>query len=102
MSDWQDLSRFKLPPDFHGRPAWFVQPWWLVDALLFRSSPQFLYGWRCWLLRLFGARIGCGVIVRPGALVQRQWTWDVVASQLTAEYEKVIARHRDARSARGE
>ena len=28
------------------------------------------------------------------ALVQRKWTFDVVAGQLTAEYEKVIARHR--------
>ena len=28
------------------------------------------------------------------ALVQRIWTWDVVAKQLTTEYERVIARHR--------
>ena len=28
------------------------------------------------------------------ALVQRQWTWDVVAKQLTTEYERVIERHR--------
>ena len=34
------------------------------------------------------------------ALVQRQWTWDVVAGQLTAEYEKVIARHRDQQAAK--
>ena len=27
-------------------------------------------------------------------LVQRQWTWDVVARQLTTEYERVIERHR--------
>ena len=27
------------------------------------------------------------------ALVQRQWTWNVVAKQLTAEYERVIERH---------
>jgi len=32
------------------------------------------------------------------ALVQRQWTWDVVARQLTAEYETVIARHRAQRA----
>jgi glycosyltransferase involved in cell wall biosynthesis len=32
------------------------------------------------------------------ALVQRQWTWDVVASQLTAEYETIIARHREQRA----
>lgn len=33
------------------------------------------------------------------ALVQRKWTWDVVARQLTAEYEQVIARHRAQRAA---
>ena len=27
-------------------------------------------------------------------LVQRKWTWDGVARQLTTEYERVIARHR--------
>lgn len=27
-------------------------------------------------------------------LVQRVWTWDVVARQLTTEYERVIAMHR--------
>lgn len=34
------------------------------------------------------------------ALVQRKWTWDVVARQLTAEYERVIARHRDQQAAK--
>ena len=34
------------------------------------------------------------------ALVQRIWTWDVVARQLTTEYERVIARHR--KNARGD
>ena len=35
-------------------------------------------------------------------LVQRIWTWDVVARQLTTEYERVIARHhKNARSDRG-
>lgn len=70
---WQNLSDFMLPPGFRGRPSWFVQLWWLVDALLFRPSPQFLYGWRRWLLRLFGARIGRGVIVRPSARVTYPW-----------------------------
>ena len=36
------------------------------------------------------------------ALVRRQWTWDVVAGQLTAEYEKVIARSRSCQSRRPE
>ena len=54
----------------------------------------------CTLLADPARRIAMGAAGR--ALVQRKWTWDVVASQLMAEYEKVIARHRDARSSRGE
>lgn len=54
----QDLSRFQLPPDFCSRPGWYVQLWWLVQGSLFAWSPQVLYGWRRFLLRRFGARLG--------------------------------------------
>lgn len=70
---YQDLSRFRVPPGFRGRPAWFVQLWWLVDAVLFRPSPQVCYAWRRALLRLFGARIGCDVIIRPTARITYPW-----------------------------
>ena len=69
----QDLSRYRVPPGFRGRPAVVVQVWWLVQATLFACSPQVLYGWRNWLLRLFGARIGRGVIVRPSVRVTYPW-----------------------------
>lgn len=69
----QDLEHFVLPRNFRGRPAWFVQLWWLVEATLFRRSPQGLYGWRRFLLRLFGAQIGRGVIIRPTAEVTYPW-----------------------------
>jgi putative colanic acid biosynthesis acetyltransferase WcaF len=69
----QDLSRFKLPPHFRGRPAWFVQLWWLVQSLLFAPSPQALYGWRRFLLRMFGAQIGPGVLLRPSVRVTYPW-----------------------------
>ncbi|WP_116107092.1 putative colanic acid biosynthesis acetyltransferase [Lewinella sp. IMCC34191] len=72
---YQDLSRFRLPEDFRGRPGWYVQLWWIVEALLFRPSPQFLYGWRRWLLRKFGAKIGRGAIIRP--TVKTQFPWKV-------------------------
>jgi putative colanic acid biosynthesis acetyltransferase WcaF len=36
-------------------------------------SPQVFYGWRRWLLRLFGARIGKGVILRPSVRVTYPW-----------------------------
>lgn len=69
----QDLKSFVLPRDFRGRSAWFVQLWWLVQASLFRCSPQVLYGWRRFLLRLFGAKIGEGVIIRPTVEITYPW-----------------------------
>jgi len=70
---FQDLSKFSLPPGFRGRPGWIVQLWWIVQSTLFGLSPQFMYGWRRWLLRLFGARVGRGVLIRPTARVTYPW-----------------------------
>jgi putative colanic acid biosynthesis acetyltransferase WcaF len=69
----QDLSAFKMPPGFRGRSAWMVQLWWLVQASLFRWSPQFAYRFRNWLLRCFGARIGKNVLIRPTATITYPW-----------------------------
>lgn len=68
-----DLSKFRLPERFRGRSAPFVQLWWFVDATLFRTSPQFAYRFRRFLLRLFGARIGSGVLVRPTCRITYPW-----------------------------
>lgn len=75
MNPYQHLDTFKLPPGFRGRPGWYVQLWWIVEALLFAPSPQFMYGWRRWLLRRFGASVGEGVILRP--TVRTQFPWKV-------------------------
>lgn len=69
----QDLKRFRLPPDFRGRSGLKVQLWWLVQATLFRGSPQLLYGFRRWLLRRFGARIGKGAVIRPSVTIPYPW-----------------------------
>ena len=70
---YQDLSNPKVPPGFRGRPAWFVQLWWIIQSLFFHTSPQFMYGWRRFLLRAFGARIGKGVLIRPSVRVTYPW-----------------------------
>lgn len=69
----QDLSRFRMPSGFRGRSAFFVQLWWLVQATVFRWSPQFAYSFRAWLLRAFGAKIGRGVIIRPTVVITYPW-----------------------------
>jgi putative colanic acid biosynthesis acetyltransferase WcaF len=43
------------------------------SLILFRTSPQFLYGWRNFLLRLFGAKIGKKVIIRPSVKITYPW-----------------------------
>ncbi len=70
---YQQLDQFKIPPGFRGRSAAWVQLWWCVQATLFALSPQVMYGWRRWLLRLFGASIGKSAVIRPGVRVTYPW-----------------------------
>jgi putative colanic acid biosynthesis acetyltransferase WcaF len=69
----QDLKTFRQPSDFRGRSAVIVQMWWFIQSTLFALSPQVMYQWRNTLLRLFGARIGKGVKIRPTAQVTYPW-----------------------------
>lgn len=69
----QKLSIFQIPKNFRGRPGWYVQLWWIVEAAFFHTSPQFMYGWRRFLMRCFGAKIGKGVILRPSMHTQFPW-----------------------------
>lgn len=70
---YQQLDQFRVPPGFRGRSAINVQLWWLVQATLFAWSPQVLYGWRRWLLRLFGAKIGKKTIIRSSVRIPYPW-----------------------------
>ena len=90
----QDLSQFKLPPDFRGRPAWFVQLWWIVQALLFATSPQVFYGWRRALLRLFGAEIGPKVLLRPSVRVTYPWKVSIGANSWIGDHVELYSLDR--------
>jgi putative colanic acid biosynthesis acetyltransferase WcaF len=71
--EFQDLSWFQVPQGTRGRSAWFVQLWWLFDALFVRPTPQALYTWRRFAWRLFGAKVGRNVLIRPGVRVTFPW-----------------------------
>jgi putative colanic acid biosynthesis acetyltransferase WcaF len=75
--EYQDLSRFSVPKTFRGRSKIIVQLWWIVQATLFAWSPQVMYGWRRFLLRLFGAKIGKGVLFRPTVRVTYPWNLEI-------------------------
>lgn len=69
----QELRQFSVPKGFRGGHVIKVQLWWAVQATLFKLSPQIAYRWRAALLRLFGAHIGKGVIIRPSVTITYPW-----------------------------
>jgi putative colanic acid biosynthesis acetyltransferase WcaF len=70
---YQDLARFRVAPNFRGRSSVTVLAWQITQATLFALSPQPFYGWRRALLRVFGANVGRGVLIRPTARVTYPW-----------------------------
>lgn len=62
-----------MPAKLRGKNKFVCQLWWVVQSCLFGLSPQFAYGWRRFLLRLFGADIGVGVLIRPTARITYPW-----------------------------
>lgn len=70
---YQKINSFKLGSGQRGRSAIYVQLWWLIQSTIFRCSPQCMYSWRCFLLRLFGAKVGKNVIVRQTTSVTYPW-----------------------------
>jgi putative colanic acid biosynthesis acetyltransferase WcaF len=64
-------------PSFSFRNRLFRLAWGLVDTVLFRFSPKPLHGWRVFLLRRFGAKVGHGVHVYPGVKIWAPWNLDL-------------------------
>jgi len=71
--EYQSLRKFVLPKKFRGKSAFTVQLWWFVQASFFGLSPQFMYGWRRFILRIFGAQVGKGVLIRSSAQITYPW-----------------------------
>lgn len=47
--------------------------WYFVNAVFFKSSLFAVYGLKVFLLRLFGARIGTGVLIKPNVNIKYPW-----------------------------
>ncbi len=56
-----------------GRSRYWQAAWFFVGLPLLRSPLMPFSAVRVWLLRLFGAAIGEGVVVKPGARVKYPW-----------------------------
>jgi len=72
-SKYQDLSRFSVPKNFRAKSMYYIFLWWIVEKVLFKTSPRFFWGFRRALLKLFGAKIGKNVRIRPEAKITYPW-----------------------------
>lgn len=73
-----DLSRYKNPP-WHDKGRGFVTRalWHCVNALFLQNPLNPSSGIKVRLLRLFGARIGRGVLLKPGINVKSPWLLEI-------------------------
>lgn len=74
---YQNIKKFKVPQGFRGKSIFVIQLWWIINSILFRFSPRICNGWRRTLLRLFGARIGKKVLIRPSARILYPWLLEI-------------------------
>ena len=70
-----DLSQYENPLPLSNK-LWRAL-WGVVQVLLFRPSPRLCYGWRNALLRLFGAKVGRGVLVYPSCRIWAPWNLEI-------------------------
>jgi len=69
----QTLNKFKLPKNFRGQSNLIIQLTLSRDFFFFKLSPQMMYQWRRYLLRLFDEKISKDVIIRLSLTVSYPW-----------------------------
>ena len=68
-----DLSKYDNRWYSPGRPFWYRTLWFLAGLPLLRSTLLPGSAYRVALLRWFGARVGAGVVIKPGVRVKYPW-----------------------------
>lgn len=74
---WIDLRRYDQSWFDRGRSGWLILVWWFVQAIAFPLTLHNAHGIRCALLRLFGAKLGKDVRIRPTARFTYPWKVEI-------------------------
>lgn len=67
-----DLTRFNTG-GYKGGPAWKQFLWYPCQYFVFDTALPIPYSFKRWILRLFGARIGKGVVIKPNVRIKYPW-----------------------------
>ncbi len=68
-----DLSKYDNSWYNPGRGMFIRSLWYIVNVLFFINSLNPFSGIKVWFLRLFGAEIGRGVVIKPGVNIKYPW-----------------------------
>lgn len=67
-----DLSKFDVG-DYTAGPKWKVAIWYFFNYFIFNSALPWPYGLKRSLLRLFGAKVGKGLIIKAKVRIKNPW-----------------------------
>jgi putative colanic acid biosynthesis acetyltransferase WcaF len=68
-----ELSRHNLRGYSPGRPYWFRALWVAVEAVTLLNPVFVSYRLKATVLRMFGAKIGRGVVIKPSVHIKYPW-----------------------------
>ena len=71
-----DLSKFENDA-YQPGPKWKRFIWYFVNVFFFINPLNPISGLKVMLLRLFGAKIGQGVIIKPGVNIKYPWLLEI-------------------------
>ncbi|WP_295127638.1 WcaF family extracellular polysaccharide biosynthesis acetyltransferase [uncultured Chitinophaga sp.] len=71
-----DLSAFNTG-SYKAGPKWKVLSWYFVNYFIFYSALPWPYGVKSFLLRLFGAKVGKGLVIKTKVRIKNPWRLNI-------------------------
>ncbi len=67
-----DLSKYSIG-NYRGGPKFKLLTWYLVNYFIFFTSIPYPSRFKTFLLRLFGAKTGVGLVIKPNTRIKYPW-----------------------------
>lgn len=71
-----DLSTFTAG-NYKAGPGWKVFAWYFVNYYIFNSALPWPYGFKRKLLKLFGAKVGKGLVIKTKVRIKNPWRLEI-------------------------
>lgn len=71
-----DLSTFNTG-NYKAGPGWKVFTWYFVNYYIFNSALPWPYGFKRSLLKLFGAKVGKGLVIKTKVRIKNPWRLEI-------------------------